>query len=533
MSKILLIEDSPDIRALVRLLLEQGGHSVVEGADGEEGLALARAGTFDLILTDLAMPGLSGWDFVRLLKADPATAPTPVVALTAHAMRGDRERALALGCDGFIPKPIDDESFERTIRRHLPAAAMAAPTPPPTTHAPAPAPAPAVDRAAAATGRRVLVVDDNPGVCSLVSHLLSAAGFEVRSAVDGNRAMEEVLRDPPELVVLDVRLPGMDGYEVTRRIKARTGSAFLPIVLVTAGTVDRDLGLRVGADDFLGKPIDRVELLTRVRSLLRLRDAIEEGRRQNEALRETERTKERFIATVAHDLRTPLNAMGLTIDYLRELPPEPDELAELLGVLRQNIGQMNDLLEGLLDYSRLVAGKLDLKLASFAPGSLAVEVRDTLAATAAHRGLELDLLLDPGLPGAVVSDYGKCRQVVFNLASNALKFTDKGGVTLRARPEGAAGWAIQVEDTGVGIPQEDIGRIFEEFAQARTGRPEGVPGTGLGLAISRLLMDRLGGNLTVASEVGRGSRFTATWPGRVGPGRDDAQDGPDEAADGV
>ena len=123
MPNVLLIEDSPDIRALVRLLLEQAGHPVAEGADGEEGLRLARAGGFDLILTDLAMPGLSGWDLVGTRKADPRTAQTPIVALTAHAMRGDRERALALGCDGFIAKPIDDESYARTVAKFLSAAA--------------------------------------------------------------------------------------------------------------------------------------------------------------------------------------------------------------------------------------------------------------------------------------------------------------------------------------------------------------------------------------------------------------------------
>ena len=119
MAKILLIDDSADIRALVCLLLRQGGHTVVEAEDGRVGLDLVRQTRPDLVLTDLALPGLSGWDITRILKSDPELAEIPVVALTAHAMRGDRERALATGCDGFIVKPIDDEKFEPTIRSYL------------------------------------------------------------------------------------------------------------------------------------------------------------------------------------------------------------------------------------------------------------------------------------------------------------------------------------------------------------------------------------------------------------------------------
>ncbi len=142
MAKILLIDDSPDIRALVRILLEQGGHEVVEAEEGRQGLELARREQPDLVLTDLALPGLSGWDIARMLKSNPQTGATPVIALTAHAMRGDRERALAIGCDGFIVKPIDDERFEPTIRSFLGETAGAAPRPVPAPTRPEPRPAP-------------------------------------------------------------------------------------------------------------------------------------------------------------------------------------------------------------------------------------------------------------------------------------------------------------------------------------------------------------------------------------------------------
>jgi CheY-like chemotaxis protein len=514
MATMLLIDDSEDIRALVRLLLTADGHEVLEAESGAQGLELARRHRPDLILTDIAMPGLSGWDIIGALRSSPELAAIPAVALTAHAMKGDRERALAAGFHGFISKPIDDETFGAKVRSFLGDAPPSAPRPAEAPTHPQAGAHPAPVRAEAPRGR-VLVVDDNEGVLALTSQYLVEAGFEALTARDGPSALAVVERDQPDLVVCDVILPGLDGYEVTSRIKGRPDAQFLPVVLVTAGVLDRERGLRAGADDFLGKPVDRVELQARVRSLLRLREAVLEGRRQAEALRKLDRTKERFIATVAHDLRTPLNAMGLTIAMLRMAPCEPEELDSSLQVLEQNVARMSDLLTGLLDYSQLVAGQQPLQLSPFDPRDLLADVRDSLAATASHRGLELTSEAVEGLPDRVVSDYAKCRQVVFNLASNALKFTERGGVRLVGRPEAPGSWAVDVVDSGVGIAPEDLDSIFAEFGQARVGRPREAPGTGLGLSISRRLAQRLGGALSVSTALGRGSTFTATWPAHV------------------
>ncbi len=496
---------------------------MLEAEDGRSGLEVARRERPDLVLTDLALPGLSGLDLVRLLKADSETASIPIVALTAHTMRGDRERALASGCDGFIAKPLDDEQFPATIRafltRHEDArarsspedSAATAPTREPSTRS---VDAPARARPAEQGPRRVLVVDDNPNLLRLMRQYLEPAGFAVLEAADGASALDCIERDAPDLVILDVMLPGLDGYEITQRIKNRPSAAFLPVVLVTAGSLDRERGLEAGADDFLGKPIDRGELLVRVRSLIRLRDAVEEARRQAEALRRLDQSKQRLIAAVAHDLRTPLNAMSLIVDAVRLAPPPLEELAADLAILSQNIRQMDQLLTTLLDYSKAVAGEQPLQLSRFDPRDLAVEVGESFAAMAAHRGLELREEFDPALPSEVVSDYLKCRQVIFNLVSNALKYTERGTVLIRMRPCGSGGWAVDVQDTGVGLSPDDTERIFEEFEQAKVGRPADAPGTGLGLAICRHLVNRLGGTLTVESQIGQGSTFTVHWPSR-------------------
>ncbi|HEU5117408.1 MAG TPA: hybrid sensor histidine kinase/response regulator, partial [Isosphaeraceae bacterium] len=473
MAKILLIDDSTDIRALVCLLLKQGGHTVVEAEDGRVGLDLVRETRPDLVLTDLALPGLSGWDITRILKSDPELAEIPIVALTAHAMRGDRERALATGCDGFIVKPIDDEKFEPTIRSYLKTsnARSESQAEPQSSRASTPPASECSQNASTSAGqttpvigavptrmlesdgqpRRILVVDDNPGVLSLMRQFLASAGFETIAASDGPTALRAVEEQEPELAVLDVMLPGLDGYQITETLKSRSQGEFLPVMLVTAGPLDRERGLQVGADDFLSKPIDRVELLVRVRSLLRLRDAVIEGRHQAEALRKLDQSKQRFIAAVVHDLRTPLNAMSLTLDALSMAPPPPDQMGEELDLLQRNIRQMDGLLTSLLDYSRAVSIEQPLSLSVFRPRDLIEEIVDSLAATASHRGLDLRIDMVDDLPDQVCSDFTKCRQVLFNLVSNALKYTERGYVEVRARSEPPDCWLVSVTDTGVGI----------------------------------------------------------------------------------
>ncbi|HEX5134145.1 MAG TPA: response regulator, partial [Thermoanaerobaculia bacterium] len=170
--KILVVEDSPDIRVLVRMLLEAGGHEVLTAADGRAGVEAARKAQPDLVLMDLSLPILSGWEAARAIKDDPATSSIPVVAVTAHAMHGDRERALAAGCDGFIAKPIDEETFEPLVRSFFhPRAEEASPSIGDT--------AVALPRLTSYEPGRILVVDDHEEVAALIKQDLESEGHEV------------------------------------------------------------------------------------------------------------------------------------------------------------------------------------------------------------------------------------------------------------------------------------------------------------------------------------------------------------------
>jgi len=513
MARILVVEDSPDIRVLIRMLLEQAGHEVVTAADGREGVETARREKPDLVLMDLSLPVLSGWEAARQIKSEPATSSITVLAVTAHAMQGDKDRALAAGCDGFLSKPIDEETFEKEVASWLAqrqtervSVAAAAEAPPDEEEDPR---------------GRILVVDDEPEVADLIRADLETDGHEVFIARGLAEAAALFSPDSQfDLAVVDIMLGRDSGYELAGELIARS-SEYLPILLVTAGTIDRERGYAAGADDFIGKPIESAELRARCRSLIRIGRAIrEQGRaiREHseayEKLAQLDRLKSDFLSTVSHELRTPLNTIILLSNVIgREGKTPADEERRLhdIGVIRESAETLLRMINNILDLAKIEAGQRDLHPQMIELGSFLRETADMLEPQARAKGLELSLEAAPGLPEAAVLDREKLSRVLINLLSNAVKNTEKGRVVLRAAP-----WqdsiAFEVEDTGSGIPAHLVATAFEPFRQIRTGSAESGRGTGLGLPISKQLVEVMGGDLLLDSREGKGTRLSFTLP---------------------
>jgi two-component system cell cycle response regulator len=260
---VLVVEDNALNMKLVRQLITIAKYKVLEASNAEDGIKLARTHRPDLIMIDIQLPGMDGLTAAKIMKDDPASRDIPVVALTAHAMQGDEIKAKAAGCDDYLSKPIDTKVFFKTLEKFLVVRGEDSSADD--------------DEVVAINPEKgaptILVVDDEALNVKLLSARLGTFGYHIMKAYSGFEALEIVEARGPDLILLDIMMPGMDGYEVLGKLKENDRTKFIPVVLITAldGKDEKTRGLEAGADEFLNKPVNATELETRVRSLLRMK----------------------------------------------------------------------------------------------------------------------------------------------------------------------------------------------------------------------------------------------------------------------
>jgi len=383
---------------------------------------------------------------------------------------------------------------------------------------------------------RILIVDDERRNRELLKVMLEPEGFLLDTAESGDEALAMVALQSPDLILLDVMMPGMDGYQVVGKIKSNPDMKNIPVIMLTA-LDDRNakmLGLNAGAEDFLSKPVDRAELSVRVRNLLRLKAygdklattlaALESSNEQLAAAlaeagvarmmaEHANNAKTQFLRAMSHELRTPLNAISGYTEILEmgirgAVSPEQ---AKDLGRIKRAASYLLRLINDILTIARL-EGARPLNLIAIPVNKLLAEVDGLCTLQAKAKGLTLTVTPceDEIL---VAADAERFQQILLNLITNAIKFTIKGG-TIEVTCYSVAGiFQLRVKDTGVGIRVLDVDRVFEPFVQIdRHLTTDTQQGVGLGLSISRELARAMHGDLTVQSEEGVGSTFTLTLP---------------------
>ena len=395
----------------------------------------------------------------------------------------------------------------------------------------------------------ILLVEDNDGDADLITDLLaeatSAAPRPVMRATRLSEAVALLERHRVAAVLLDLHLPDAAGIECVSAVRAQARDT--PIVVLT-GMEDDALAMScmtAGAQDYLSKQDVRPRTLVRAidyaearsrearvrmrAQALRLRSA--ELELENKRILEVSRHKGRLLANMSHELRTPLNAVigfsQLMADGAATLPAE--RVRNYAGHILSSGRHLLDLINDILDLARLEAGGLELHPDRTNVAEVAREVVDVVTGSFADKPLAVDIEIDDQL-GLVWTDTLRLRQVLYNYLSNAWKFTPEGGhLTVRAAPCGDQRFRVEVEDTGPGIAEEDLARLFTEFTQLPSTARRQYPGTGLGLALTKRIVEAQGGRVGASSEVGRGSTFFAELPDPEAPGEASPPAGPAEA----
>jgi len=390
----------------------------------------------------------------------------------------------------------------------------------------------------------ILVVDDIAANRNLLGDTLEGKGYEVLLASNGATALKVATRAKPNLILLDVNMPDMNGYEACRQLKKVGELAEIPVIFITANDDAESLvkGFQAGAVDYITKPFRQEEVLMRAETHLKIHTltcALEntnrelalkntelesEVRRRKEAeekANEANEAKSRFLSFISHEMRSPLNAIiGFSEELMETLAGEAlAESREDATRIRSASGHLLGLINNLLDLSKIEAGKMPLNLEDFAIVPLVNELGKDVEPLVRRNGNRLVVKAN-GEVGIIHADPTKLRQVLMNLISNAGKFTRDGEICIHIRglpDEEARRFEIAVADTGIGMSGDQMQRLFQPYQQATDSTSRNYGGTGLGLAISRQFCRLMGGELSVTSAPGKGSVFTVTLPQSAAP----------------
>ncbi|HEY9072016.1 MAG TPA: response regulator [Candidatus Ozemobacteraceae bacterium] len=376
----------------------------------------------------------------------------------------------------------------------------------------------------------ILIVDDAPANLSLLAGMLKKSGFRVRPVPSGRLALSAAEHLPPDLVLLDINMPEMDGFEVCRRFKENDALRDIPIIFLSALTepLDKVTAFQMGAVDFISKPFHIEEVLSRVRTHLKIRGlqlALATRNREVETaygqLKQLEKARDDLIHMLVHDLRAPLQGILGFLSLLKQDAPKLDPkhleyIQHCLSGSERLLGMINDL----LDLNRLESGKMPIHPHPVSPLDLLQQALNSLQGRTLNHTLRIDT---SGAPMEIAVDPVLIRRVLENLVGNAVKFSPRDstiGITIRSTPSETQ---FEVSDEGIGIPAEFQASIFDKFAQLQ--HPiEGYSGsTGLGLAICRLIVEAHGGRIGVQSTPDHGSTFHFTIPSRHPDVSQDAQ----------
>lgn len=387
----------------------------------------------------------------------------------------------------------------------------------------------------------ILVVDDVSKNLQILGSILDEVGYSTTFAISGMQALERLETTKPDLILLDIMMPDMDGLQICSILKSKPETCDIPVIFLTASQDSEHIiqAFDKGAVDYLTKPFNTRELLARVRNHLelkhtrdQLKKALKELVESRDAAIKSTQIKSQFLANMSHEIRTPMNGvLGMT-ELLLQTPLTPQQL-DYVQTLKTSGNNLLVIINDILDYSKLEAGEMRLQYEEFNLKKFLQELSKLFASQISNKSISFEVNCAPEVPTKIISDLHKIQQILTNLIGNAIKFTESGKIKVNVTKVTGSGeihqnyltefssppdkmmpshcqLRFEVCDTGIGIKPEDQENIFKSFFQADSSLTRRYAGTGLGLAICQQLVQLMHGKIGVESEFGKGSKFWFT-----------------------
>jgi signal transduction histidine kinase len=362
----------------------------------------------------------------------------------------------------------------------------------------------------------ILVVDDTPANLRLLSDMLEECGYEVRPAPDGHLALRAAESEPPDLILLDISMPDMDGYEMCARLKENDDLKDIPVIFISAltETLDKVKAFGVGGVDYVTKPFQFEEVQARVEAHLSLRRLRVDLERRYDELQRLREAQDNLTRMIVHDMGSPLFGVMGCLEMLEPsaMTTLDEENQEFVTEALRSTKTLLEMVQALRDVTQLETGEMPVNVRDADLRAIVEDALESLGALVAERRLEVE---ESGDPVPARCDPSIIRRVVVNLVCNALNVTPKQGlVQITLSNEGSAP-SVCVRDAGPGIPVEYRHKIFEKFGQVEVHQERKKYSSGLGLTFCKLAIEAQGGTIGVESELGKGSTFWFELPRHV------------------